>query len=95
MPAYVKRFEDAKVYVITVKNATVKGGKKWRETMREFVTSPLYFLGEYFLRNHSEASFSADKRRFWWLVLQKKEERIQTALNCRALRHNLLNLYPL
>ncbi|MEM3493742.1 MAG: hypothetical protein QXD15_05255, partial [Thermoplasmata archaeon] len=61
-------------YIISTSSASsnfplyVKGGKKWRETMREFVTSLLHFLGEYFLRNHSEAGFSADKRRFGWLV---------------------------
>ncbi|MCX8174570.1 MAG: hypothetical protein N3F63_08225 [Thermoplasmata archaeon] len=94
-PSYVERFGDAKVYVIPKKNATARGGTKWRNTMKEFVETPLIYLRQYYLRNHSESAFSADKRTFGWMVRQKREERIYSALSCRCLWHNLLNLFPL
>jgi len=45
------------------------------------------------LRNNSEAGFSADKRWFGWTVGQRREDRIDTAITCTNLWHNLLNLY--
>jgi transposase len=92
-PSYVDRFGDAKVYIIPRKNATVKGSWKWKDTMAEFVRNTLPYLGQYYLRNYSESGFSADKRWFGWKVAQKREDRIDTALNCTSLWHNLLNLY--
>ncbi|MGB9635852.1 MAG: ISNCY family transposase [Thermoplasmata archaeon] len=94
-PSYVNMFENVKVYVIPKKNATVRGGDKWRDTMKEFVNAPLIYLSEYFMRNHSEAAFSADKRMLGWQISQKREDRICTSMACRALWHNLFNLYSL
>ncbi|MCX9027516.1 MAG: ISNCY family transposase, partial [Candidatus Methanoperedens sp.] len=37
--------------------------------------------------------FSADKRMFGWAVGQKRDDRIDTALNCTGIWHNLMNLY--
>jgi len=92
-PSYVDRFGDAKVYIIPRKNATLRGSWKWKDTMAEFVRNTLPYLGQYYLRNHSESGFSADKRWFGWKVAQKREDRIDTALTCTNLWHNLLNLY--
>lgn len=93
LPSYVDEFEDAKVYVIPRKNATFRGSRKWKRTMAEFVNNTLPYLGQYYLRNNSEAGFSADKRWFGWKIEQKREDRIETALACQALWHNLFNLY--
>lgn len=92
-PSYVDRFGEAKVYVIPRKNATVRGSWKWKATMKEFVHSTLPYLGQYYLRNNSESGFSADKRWFGWKVEQRREDRIETAINCTNVWHNLLNLY--
>ena len=92
-PSYVDKFEGAKVYVIPKKNATLRGSWKWKDTMEEFVRDTLSYIGQYYLRNNSEAGFSADKRWFGWTVGQRREDRIDTAITCTNLWHNLLNLY--
>ena len=93
-PSYVDRFGKAKVYIIPRKNATLRGSWKWKDTMEEFVGDTIPYLEQYFLRNNSEAGFSADKRWFGWKVEQKRNDRISTALTCTAVWHNLMNLYP-
>lgn len=92
-PSYVDKFEGAKVYVIPKKNATLRGSWKWKDTIEEFVRDTLSYIGQYYLRNNSEAGFSADKRWFGWTVGQRREDRIDTAITCTNLWHNLLNLY--
>lgn len=94
LPSYVDRFGNAKVYVIPRKNATLRGSWKWKDTMEEFVRDTPSYLEQYYLRNNSESGFSADKRRFGWKVGQKRDDRIETALTCTGVWHNLLNLYP-
>ncbi len=91
-PSYVDKFDEAKVYVIPRKNATLRGSWKWKDTMDEFVHNTIPYLEQYYLRNNSEAGFSADKRWFGWKVEQKREDRIETALTCTGIWHNLLNL---
>jgi len=93
LPSYVDRFGKAKVYVIPKKNATLNGSWKWKDIMEEFVNDTMKYLGQYFLRNNSESGFSADKRGFGWKVGQKRDDRINTALTCTGVWHNLLNLY--
>jgi len=92
-PAYVDRFErGTKVYVIPKKNATVRGSWAWKERMGEFVDDTMDYLEEYYMRNLSEAGFSSDKRNFGWDVRQRRDERIDMALNCTGVWHNLLNM---
>lgn len=92
-PSYVDRFGKTKVYLIPRKNATLRGSKKWKETMKRFIRETLAYLKEYYLRNNSESGISADKRWFGWKVGQKREDRINTAITCTNLWHNILNLY--
>ena len=92
--SYVDKFGEAKVYVIPRKNATLRGSWKWKDTMEDFVNNTFSYLGQYFRRNNSESGFSADKRMFGWTVGQKRDDRIDTALNCTGVWHNLMNLYP-
>lgn len=92
-PSYVDRFEEADVYVIPRKNATLRGSWKWKRTMGEFVNNTLPYLEEYYLRNNSESGFSVDKRWFGWKIEQRREDRIDTALACTNIWHNLFNLY--
>ena len=92
-PSYVDRFGESKVYVIPRKNATLRGSWKWKDTMAEFVNNTIPYLEQYFLRNNSESGFSADKRWFGWKVEQRREDRIDTVINCTNVWHNLLNLY--
>jgi Transposase len=91
--SYVSLFDkDTAVYVIPKKDATLNGSQKWKDTMREFVTDTYQYLKEYYKRENSEAGFSADKRLFGWEIAQRREDRVDSALFCTGLLHNLFNL---
>jgi transposase len=92
--SYVDELGDTKVYIIPKKNATVKGSWIWKQRMRDFVQNTRQYLKEYYRREHSEAEFSADKRWFGWQVAQRRDDRIETAVTCANLWHNLFSLYP-
>lgn len=92
--SHVDKLGDAKVYIIPKKNATIKGPWSWKRRMKEFVENTENYLEEYYRREHSEAEFSVDKRWFGWQVAQRREDRIETAITCANLWHNLFNLYP-
>jgi len=91
-PCDVNLFPETKVYIIPKKNVKLGHGIHWYETMKSFVEDTTKHLEEYFKRNNSESGWSADKKMFGWNVRQKRDDRIDTALFCRAVWHNLLNL---
>lgn len=91
-PCYVDLFPETKVFIIPKKNAKLGHGIHWYETMKSFVKETTKYLEEYFKRNNSESNFGADKKMFGWNVRQKRDDRINTALFCRAIWHNLFNL---
>lgn len=93
-PSYVNRFEETEVYILPRKN-TVLRRKSWKfkRTMMNFVENTFSYLEQYYKRENSESEFSVDKRWFGWKVEQKKEDRIDTALACINLWHNLFRLY--
>ena len=91
--SYVSRFaSDTADYIIPKKDATLNGSQKWKDTIREFVTDTYQYLKEYYKRENSEAGFSADKKLFGWEIAQRREDRIDSALFCTGLWHNLFNL---
>ena len=88
----VSRFGDAKVYVIPKKNATTGGSEAWRRSMRSFVEATDGYLKEYYRRNNSESGFSADKRMLGWTISQRRFDRMECAILCRYVWHNLFRL---
>jgi transposase len=62
------------VYVLPKKNIS-KIGLQWSKISRKILEDPVKYLKTYFQRNLSEAAFSADKRRFGWIIRQKREDR--------------------
>ena len=90
-PAYVDRFAG-KVYVIPKKNATLNGSRKWKDTMKDFVQDTMGYLEQYHRRSLSESAFAADKRLLGWNIAQRRDDRIDTALFCSGLWHNMLNM---
>ena len=91
-PSYVDRFGDAKVYVIPKSNATLNGSPKWKRTMKDFVGNTVPFLEQYHQRSNSESGFSADKKMLGWNIAQRREDRIDRALFCTGIWHNLFNM---
>lgn len=92
-PSYVDKFGETKVYIIPRKNATLRGSWKWKMFMKEFVENTSSYLRQYYKRENSESEFSVDKRWFGWKVEQKREDRIEMAITCGNLCHNLFRLY--
>ena len=91
-PSYVDRFGNAKVYIIPKSNATLYGSLKWKHTMKDFVENTMEYLGEYHQRSNSESGFSADKKMLGWNIAQKRSDRIDNALFCTGVWHNLFNM---
>ena len=92
----VDSFGDAKVFVIPKSNATLNGSWKWKwkwkDTMKEFVTNTVSYLEQYYRRSNSESGFSADKKMLGWGIAQRREDRIDCALACTGVWHNMFNL---
>jgi len=82
-------FGDIEVILIPKKNTTVRGPLKWKDMLQYLITDPISYLEDYFQRNQSESGFSEDKKRTGWTIMQKREDRIDTANFCTVLWHNL------
>jgi transposase len=91
-PSYADRFGDARVYIIPKSNATLNGSLKWKHTMRDFVENTMPYLEQYHRRSNSESCFSADKKMLGWNIAQRREDRIDHALFCTGIWHNLFNM---
>lgn len=92
-PSHVKMFPNATVYIIPRKNSKLGHGDQWINTMRRFVLDTWNYLNEYFQRVNSENGFGVDKKLFGWKVSQKRHDRIDNALFCRCVWHNLFYLF--
>jgi len=79
---------ETSVYVIPKRNLS-RIGFDWLRVIERIVEMPYRFLKRYFKRNLSEAGFSADKRRFGWLIRQRREGRREMALFAVGLWHNI------
>jgi len=91
-PCYTNLFPESKVYIIPRKDAKLGHGNHWYKIMNEFVHNTMNYLEEYYKRNNSESGWASDKKMFGWNIKQKRDDRINTAIFCRAIWHNLLNL---
>ncbi len=91
-PSYMDKLGKTKVFVIPKKNATLNGSLKWKDTMKDFVLNTMPYLEEYHQRSNSESGFAADKKMLGWNIAQKRDDRIDNALFCTGLWHNLFNM---
>ena len=91
-PSYMDKLGDTKVFVIPKKNATLNGSKKWKDTMRDFVENTMPYMEQYHKRSNSESGFAADKKMLGWNVASKKDDRIDNALFCTGVWHNMFNM---
>lgn len=85
--------EKTAIYIIPKKNATIRGSQEWKRIIRSFVDDHISHLKEYYKRNNSESGYSADKRLCGWRIRQKRPDRIDLALMCKGVWHNLMLLY--
>ena len=91
-PSYMDKLGNTKVFVIPKKNATLNGSQKWKNTMRDFVENTMPYLEQYHQRSNSESGFAADKRMLGWNIAQRRDDRIDSALFCTGVWHNLFNM---
>ncbi len=91
-PSYVDKLGETKVFIIPKKNSTLNGSRKWKETMKEFVENTIPYLEQYHQRSNSESGFAADKKMLGWNIAQRRDDRIDNALFCTGLWHNLFNM---
>ena len=89
----VDSLKGVKVYILPKTNASVKGSLKWKKTMEEYVCNTYSYLEEYFKRENSESGFAQDKKWTGWKVEQRREDRIDTAIFCSNLWHNMFNMH--
>jgi transposase len=83
--------KDTAVYVLPKKNIA-KIGLNWAKIFKRILKDPHEYLKTYFQRNLSEAAFSADKRRFGWIIRQKREDRQEMAIFSISLLHNIFTV---
>ena len=91
-PSYMDKLGRTKVFVIPKKNATLNGSQKWKDTMKDFVLHTMTYLEEYHQRSNSESGFAADKKMLGWNIAQRRDDRIDNALFCKSVWHNLFNM---
>ena len=91
-PSYMDKLGETKVFVIPKKNATLNGSQKWKGTMKEFVENTIPYLEQYHQRSNSESGFAADKKMLGWNVAQRRDDRIDNALFCTGVWHNMFNM---
>lgn len=80
------------IFVIPKDNTTIRGPPEWKTIIKALMLDPFTFLSEYYKRENSESGFSADKRFDGWKIGQRLDDRIDTAVMCKGLWHNLLQL---
>ncbi len=90
-PSHMDKLGNTKVFVIPKKNSTLNGSLNWKNTMKDVVENTMSYLEEYHQRSNSESGFAADRKMPGWNVAQKREDRIDNALFCTGLWHNLFN----
>lgn len=87
---------ETKTFFIPKKNATIRGDKKWKDSVKEFTADTIGYLKKYYQREASEYCHSADKRRFG-VIRQRKKCRIITTMETRMILHNYIakTLHPI
>jgi transposase len=80
------------MYIIPKSDTKINGRSRWRNIFRRMMKDPLSYLIEYYKRENSESGFSTDKRMVGWKIWQKRDERIDTAISCIAVLHNLFRM---
>lgn len=81
--------KNTTIFILPRNNITIRGPPEWKHIIESLMLDPFAFLDEYYRRKNSESAFSADKRCDGWKVWQKLEDRIDTAVMCKGVWHNL------
>ncbi len=85
--------ENTRIFLIPKSNSRIRGKRRWRDMIRQFIEDPMNYLREYFKRNASESGFSSDKRTTGGLIYQRRKDRKETSGFCKGLIHNLMLMH--
>jgi transposase len=91
-PSYVDALKGTKTYLIPRKNSTLNGSVEWKSMMKDFLLNTVPYLEQYHQRSNSESGFTADKKMLGQNVAQRRDDRIDSAIFCTGLWHNLFNI---
>ncbi len=91
-PSYVDALKGTKMFLIPKKNSTLNGSEEWKSMIKEFLLDTVPYLEQYHQRSNSESGFAADKKMLGWNIAQRRDDRIDSAIFCTGLWHNLFNI---
>ena len=88
---YEKGIKISKEHILKLNITPHEFHGEWNYTIKDVVENTMSYLEEYHQRSNSESGFAADKKMPGWNVAQKREDKIDNALFCTGLWHNLFN----
>jgi transposase len=88
----VDALKGMKVYLIPKKNSTLNGPFEWKSMTKDFLLNTVPYMEQYHQRSNSESGFAADKKMLGWNIAQRRDDRIDSAIFCIDLWHNLFNI---
>ena len=91
-PSYVDALKGTKTYLIPKKNSTLNGSFEWKSMIKDFLLNTVPYLEQYHHRSNSESGFAADKKMLGQNVSHRRDDRIDSAIFCTGLWHNLFNI---
>ena len=91
-PSYVDALKGTKMFLIPKKNSTLNGSVEWKSMIKDFLLNTVPYLEQYHQRSNSESGFAADKKMLGQNVAQRRDDRIDSAIFCTGLWHNLFNI---
>ncbi len=91
-PSYMDALKGTKTFLISRKNWMLNGSVEWKSMMKDFLLNTVPYLEQYHQRSNSESGFAADKKMLGQNVAQRRNDRIDSAIFCKGLWHNLFNI---
>ena len=91
-PSCLDELKGTKMFLMPKRNATLNGSVEWKSLIEEFLLETMPCLEQYHKRSNSEEGFSAVKKMLGWNVAQWRNDRIDNAIFCTGLWHNLFNI---
>ena len=80
------------MFLIPKKNSTLNGSVEWKSMIKDFLLNTVTYLEQYHKRSNSESGFAADKKMLGQNVAQRGDDRIDSAIFCTGLWHNIFNI---
>jgi len=80
------------MFLIPKNNLTLNGSVEWKSMIKDFLLNTVTYLEQYHQRSNSESGFVADKKMLGQNIAQRRDDRIDSAIFCTGLWHNIFNI---